>query len=188
MCRFQGSFSKTKPCGTSATTRRYSMRCCWTEQAFPDRTATSRRTHHPNLLHRGTGADKASPQPTMCDADLPGVGVQRLDRSAQAGLGQARPHYAELPGGRKIDSARRGWRNIARIKVENVAFFAPQVLRKHRGISSPNAPKCSTEAIKEALCERRKSEYSKQHGCSRNSRIRLRIAGTESASANSEVL
>ena len=28
MYRFQGSFSKTKLCGTSATTRRYSTRCC----------------------------------------------------------------------------------------------------------------------------------------------------------------
>ena len=45
-----------------------------------------------------------------------------------------------------------------------------------------------TEAIKEVPCERRKSEYLKQHGCSRNSGIRLRIAGTESASGNSEVL
>lgn len=43
----------------------------------------------------------------------------------------------------------------------------------------------ATEAIKEVSCERRKSEYSKQHGCSWNSGIRLWIAGTESASANS---
>ena len=135
MCRFRGSFSKMKPCGTSATTRRYSMRCCWTEQAFPDRTATSRRTHHPAVLHLGAGADKAPPQPPERHADLPGVGVQRFDCSAQAGLGQARPHYAELPGGRKVDSAKRGWRNIARIKVENKVFFAPQSARKHRGIS-----------------------------------------------------
>ena len=28
MCRFRGFFSKTKPCETSATTRRYSMHCC----------------------------------------------------------------------------------------------------------------------------------------------------------------
>ena len=40
MCRFQGSFSKTKPCGTSATTQKCSTRCCWTEPAFPGRTAT----------------------------------------------------------------------------------------------------------------------------------------------------
>ena len=33
-----------------------------------------------------------------------------------------------------------------------------------------------------------KNEYPKQRGCSRNSGIRLRIAGTESASGNSEVL
>lgn len=45
-----------------------------------------------------------------------------------------------------------------------------------------------TEAIKEETSERRKNEYPKQRGCSRNSGIRLRIAGTESASGNSEVL
>ena len=49
----------------------------------------------------GAGADQTPPQPPKRHANLPGVGVQRLDRSAQAGLGQARPHYAELPSGRK---------------------------------------------------------------------------------------
>ena len=47
------------------------------------------------------------------DADLPRAGVQRLDRSAQAGFGKACAYYAELPSGRKADSAKRGWRNIA---------------------------------------------------------------------------
>ena len=51
------------------------------------------------------------------------------------GLGQARAYYAELSSGRKADSAKRGWRNIARIKVENKVFSALQALRKHRGIS-----------------------------------------------------
>ena len=35
------------------------------------------------------------------DANLPGVGVQRLDYPKKAGLGQARAYYAELPSGRK---------------------------------------------------------------------------------------
>ena len=34
-------------------------------------------------------------------ADLPGVGVQRLDYPKKAGFGQTSPHYAELPSGRK---------------------------------------------------------------------------------------
>ncbi len=75
--------------------------------------------------------------------NLPGAGVQRLDRSAQAGFGQARAYYAELPSGRKVDSAKRGWRNIAQIKVENKVFSAPQALRKHRGISFPITPQKS---------------------------------------------
>ena len=62
----------------------------------------------------------------------------------KAGAGQARPHHAELSSGRKADSAKRGWRNIARIKVENKVFSAPQALRKHRGISFLMiVPKCA---------------------------------------------
>ena len=38
---------------------------------------------------------------TKLHTDFPGAGVQRLDYPKKAGLGQARPHYAELPGGRK---------------------------------------------------------------------------------------
>ena len=96
-----------------------------------DRASISKVNGFPNLLHRGTGAEEAAPQPTMCDAGLPGTGVQRLDYPKKAGLGQARPHHAELPSGRKANSAKRGWRNIARIKVENKVFSAPQALRKH---------------------------------------------------------
>ena len=91
--------------------------------------------HDSAVLHLGAGADEAPPQPPERHADLPGAGIQRLDRSTQAGLGQARAYYAELPSGRKADSAKRGWRNIARIKVENKVFSATQALRKHRGIS-----------------------------------------------------
>ena len=69
--------------------------------------------------------------------------IQRLDRSAQAGFGKACAYYAELPSGRKVDSAKRGWRNIAQIKVENKVFSAPQALRKHRGISFPITPQKS---------------------------------------------
>ena len=65
--------------------------------------------HDPAVLHLGTGADKAPPQPPKRHANLPGVGVQRFDCSAQAGFGQTRPHHAELPSGRKADSAKRGW-------------------------------------------------------------------------------
>ena len=137
MCRFRGSFSKTKPCGASATTPRCSTRCCWTEQAFPGRTATSSRTA------RFGCTSPWNRQPPERHADLPGAGVQWLDRSAQAGLGQARAYYAELPSGRKVDSAKRGWRNIAQIKVENKVFSAPQALRKHRGISFPITPQKS---------------------------------------------
>ena len=54
------------------------------------------------ILHLGAGADEAPPQPPERHADLPGAGVQRLDCSAQAGFGQTRPHYAELPSGRKV--------------------------------------------------------------------------------------
>ena len=91
----------------------------------------------------GTGTGQAPPQPPERHADLPGTGIQRLDRSAQAGLGKARAYYAELPSGRKVDSAKRGWRNIAQIKVENKVFSAPQALRKHRGISFPITPQKS---------------------------------------------
>ena len=56
--------------------------------------------HDPAVLHLGTGADKAPPQPPERHADLPGTGVQRLDYPKKAGLGQARPHYAELPSRR----------------------------------------------------------------------------------------
>ena len=57
--------------------------------------------HHPAVLHLGTGANQAPPQPPERHADLPGIGVQRLDYPKKAGLGQARPHYAELPSGCK---------------------------------------------------------------------------------------
>ena len=46
-------------------------------------------------------ADEAPPQPPERHTDIPRIGVQRLDCSAQAGLGQARAHYAELPSGCK---------------------------------------------------------------------------------------
>ena len=69
--------------------------------------------HDSAVLHLGAGADKAPPQPPERHADLPGAGIQRLDRSAQAGFGKACAYYAELPSGRNADSAKRGWRNIA---------------------------------------------------------------------------
>ena len=69
--------------------------------------------------------------------------IQRLDYPKKAGFGQARAYYAELSSGRKVDSAKRGWRNIAQIKVENKVFSAPQALRKHRGISFPITPQKS---------------------------------------------
>ena len=62
------------------------------------------KRHDPAVLHLGAGTDKAPPQPLERHADIPGIGVQRFDRSAQAGPGQARPHPAELPGGRKTHS------------------------------------------------------------------------------------
>ena len=111
---------------------------------FPAERLRRAGRHDSAVLHLGAGADEAPPQPPERHADLPGAGVQRLDCSAQAGLGQARAHYAELPSGRKTDSAKRGWRNIARIKVENKVFSAPQALRKHRGISFLMiVPKCA---------------------------------------------
>ena len=60
--------------------------------------------HDPAVLHLGAGTDKAPPQPLERHANLPGIGVQRFDRSTQAGPGQARPHHAELPGGRQTHS------------------------------------------------------------------------------------
>lgn len=135
MCRFHGSFSKMKPCGTSATMPRRSARCCWTEQAFPGRTAMSSRTADPAVLHLGAGTDKAPPQPLERHANLPGIGVQRFDCSAQVGPGQARPHHAELPGGRKTHSAERGWCKTVRLKVENKGSFCSVSSANHRGIS-----------------------------------------------------
>ena len=35
-----------------------------------DRASISKVNGFPNLLHRGTGAEEAAPQPTMCDADI----------------------------------------------------------------------------------------------------------------------
>ena len=143
MCRSRRSFSKMKPCGASATTRRYSMRCCWTEQAFPGRTATSSRTAQFGCTSPWSRRRRSCTAAAKRHTDIPRIGVQRLDCSAQAGLGQARAHYAELPSGCKADSAKREWRNVARIKVENKVFSAPQVLRKHRGISFPITPQKS---------------------------------------------
>ena len=102
---------------------------------FPAERLRRAGRHDSAVLHLGAGADQTPPQPPERHADLPGAGVQRFDYPKKAGLGQARAYYAELPSGRKADSAKRGWRNIARIKVENKVFSAPQVLRKHRGIS-----------------------------------------------------
>ena len=85
----------------------------------------------------GTGTDKAPPQPLERHANLPGIGVQRFDRSAQAGPGQARPHHAELPGGRKTHSAERGWCKTVRLKVENKDFFCSASSANHRGMSFP---------------------------------------------------
>ena len=65
------------------------------------------------------------------------LGVQRFDRSAQAGPGQARPHHADLPGGRKTHSAERGWCKTVRLKVENKGFFCSVSSANHRGISFP---------------------------------------------------
>ena len=111
---------------------------------FPAERLRRAGRHDSAVLHLGTGANQTPPQPSERHANLPGVGVQRLDYPKKAGLGQARAYYAELPSGRKADSAKRGWRNIARIKVENKAFSAPQALRKHRGISFLMiVPKCA---------------------------------------------
>ena len=68
---------------------------------FPAKRLRRAGRHDPAELHLGAGTDETPPQPPERHTNLPGTGVQRLDRSAQAGLGQARPHYAELSGGRK---------------------------------------------------------------------------------------
>ena len=100
--------------------------------------------HDPAVLHLGAGTDKAPPQPLERHANLPGIGVQRFDRSAQAGPGQARPHHAELPGGRKTHSAERGWCKTVRLKVQNrpakgrkQRFFCSASSANHRGMSFP---------------------------------------------------
>lgn len=93
--------------------------------------------HDPAVLHLGAGTDKAPPQPLERHANLPGIGVQRFDRLAQAGLGQARPHHADLPGGRKTHSAERGWCKTVRLKIENKGFFCSASSANHRGISFP---------------------------------------------------
>ena len=58
------------------------------------------------------GTNQTPPQPPERHADLPRAGVQRLDYPKKAGVGQARPHHAELPvrckayrkGGRRCTS------------------------------------------------------------------------------------
>ena len=95
------------------------------------------KRHDPAVLHLGAGADKAPPQPPKRHADLPGTGVQRLDYPKKAGLGQARPHHVELPGGRKTHSVERGWCKTVRLKVENKGFFCSVSSANHRGISFP---------------------------------------------------
>lgn len=74
----------------------------------------------------GTGTDKAPPQPLERHANLPGIGVQRFDRSAQAGPGQARPHHAELPGGRKTHSV-----EILEYVFESLARSLLPVIQKY---------------------------------------------------------
>ena len=106
-------------------------------QHFPAERLRRAGRHDPAVLHLGAGADEAPPQPSERHADLPGIGVQRFDRSAQAGLGQARPHHAELPGRRKTYSAEREWCKTVRLKVENKGFFCSASSANHRGISFP---------------------------------------------------
>ena len=89
------------------------MRCAGQSKHFPAERLRRAGRHNSAILHLGAGADEAPPQPPERHTDIPRIGVQRLDCSAQAGLGQARAYYAELPSGRKADSAKRGWRNIA---------------------------------------------------------------------------
>lgn len=93
--------------------------------------------HDPAVLHLGAGTDKAPPQPLERHANLLGIGVQRFDRSAQAEPGQARPHHADLPGGRKTHSVERGWCKTVRLKVENKEFFCSVSSANHRGMSFP---------------------------------------------------
>lgn len=59
------------------------------------------------------------------------------------GLGKPALITLNYPADAKANSAKREWRNIARIKVENKVFSAPQALRKHRGISFPITPQKS---------------------------------------------
>ena len=82
-------------------------------QHFPAERLHRAGRHDPAVLHLRAGTNQTPPQPSERHADLPRAGVQRLDRSAQAGFGKACAYYAELPSGRKADSAKRGWRNIA---------------------------------------------------------------------------
>lgn len=74
----------------------------------------------------GTGTDKAPPQPLERHANLLGFGVQRFDRSVQAGPGQARPHPAELPGGRKTHSV-----EILEYVFESLARSLLPVIQKY---------------------------------------------------------
>ncbi len=112
MYRSQGSFSKTKPCGTSATTPR-----CYA--LLLDRASISRQNGYvepdgtirlyftleqaQTKLHRS----RQSATRIFRELEYSGLIVRR-----KQGLGQARAYYAELPSGRKTDSAKRGWRNI----------------------------------------------------------------------------
>ena len=82
--------------------------------------------HDSAVLHLGAGTDKAPPQPLERHANLPGIGVQRFDRSAQAGPGQARPHHAELPGGRKTHSV-----EILEYVFESLARSLLPVIQKY---------------------------------------------------------
>lgn len=82
--------------------------------------------HDPAVLHLGAGTDKAPPQPLERHANLPGIGVQRFDRSAQAGPGQARPHHAELLGGRKTHSV-----EILEYVFESLARSLLPVIQKY---------------------------------------------------------
>lgn len=70
-------------------------------QHFPAERLRRAGRHDSAVLHLGTDADEAPPQPSECHADLPGTGVQWFDRSTQARAGQACPHHAELPSERK---------------------------------------------------------------------------------------
>ena len=65
---------------------------------------------------------KTPPQPPERHADLPEAGVQRLDYPKKAGLGQARPHHAELPSGRKAH--RKGGRRCTSLTPSSVCRTA----------------------------------------------------------------